>query len=107
MKGPVMATKMFQGKESRAEEMAEAKALKSGKISKAQYMAGEKSEGEHSAKEIRRNADAIKSGRMSPAQYAGAEKMADGGLVRGGYGAPNECTGITGPGTRSRQDYKK
>ena len=99
--------KMFQGKQSRSEEMAEAKALKSGKISKAQYMAGEKSEGKHSAKEIKRNADAIKSGRVSPSQYANAEKMADGGLVRGGYGAPNECTYNQGPGTRSRQDYRK
>jgi hypothetical protein len=101
-----MAAKMFRGKETRAEEMAEAKALKSGKISKDQYMAGEKSEGNHSAKEIKRNADAIKSGRMSPAKYAG-EHMADGGLVRGGYGAPNECTYNLGPGVRSRQDYKK
>lgn len=102
--------KMFQGKETRGEEMAEAKALKSGKISKAQYEAGEKREGEHSMREIRKNADAIKSGRMSPAQYASSEKtekMADGGLVRAGYGAPNECTYNQGPGVRSRQDYHK
>ena len=37
--------KMFGGKETKAEEMKEAKALKSGKISPKQYVAGEKSEG--------------------------------------------------------------
>lgn len=104
-----MATKMFQGKESRSEEMAEAKALKSGKISKAQYMAGEKREGEHTASQIRSNANAIKSGRMSPAQYAG-QHMADGGLVGSyrqnpGFEAPN-APGGCGP-VRSIQDYKK
>lgn len=73
-----MATKKFTGKDTRAEEMAEAKALKSGKISKAQYIAGEKreerKEGEKaSISKIKANANAIKSGKMSPSGYAKKE----------------------------------
>lgn len=51
--GSTMATKkpmpkgMFGGKESYSEEMKEAKAIKSGKITPAQYAKGEKSEGVH------------------------------------------------------------
>lgn len=84
--------KMFAGKETKAEEMAEAKALKSGKISKAQYIKGEKAEGEK-ASEAKKNVNAIKSGKMSPAKYASAEKMADGGYCGGGR--------------RSNQDFGK
>jgi hypothetical protein len=79
-----MATKkLFTGKDSKAEEMAEAKALKSGKISPKQYKAGEKSEGEKNTKEISKNAAAIKSGKLSPAAYAKTESkgMANGGKV--------------------------
>ena len=72
--------KLFTGKESRKEEMAEAKAIKSGRVTPAQYASRE-------AKE--------------PRGYA------NGGLVRAGYGAPNECTYNQGPGARSNQDYKK
>ena len=73
-----MAVKKFTGKDTRAEEMAEAKALKGGKITKAQYIAGEKreerKEGEKGkTREITRNANAIKSGKMSPAAYAKKE----------------------------------
>jgi hypothetical protein len=77
--------KLFNGKETPAEEMAEAKALKSGKISKGQYVKGEKSEGH--GKEAKAKADAIKSGKMSPKQYAdmekeeGKKKMANGGMA--------------------------
>lgn len=91
--------KMFAGKEDRAEEMAEAKALKSGKISKSQYVAGEKKEGH--GKEAGRNADLIKSGKVSPQAYAKGEKMKNGGRVMkcadGGYIS----------GVRSQQDYGK
>jgi hypothetical protein len=67
-----MATsKLFKGKETTKEEKGEAKALKSGKISVAQYMKGEKSEGEKPSK---KTAMAIKSGKMSPAQYAKQDK---------------------------------
>jgi hypothetical protein len=90
--GEIMATKkLFGGKETAAEEMKEAKALKSGKISKSQYVAGEKSEG-HGAGAAK-TASAIKSGKVSPKQYAKAEtmmscggkakKMATGGLASG------------------------
>lgn len=64
--------KMFAGKQSKAEEMAEAKALKSGKISTKQYIAGEKSEGNASGASKR--AAAIKSGRLSPEKYASSGK---------------------------------
>lgn len=75
--------KMFQGKETKAEEMAEAKALKGGKISKGQYVKGEMSEGDSKAMAMKKGA-AIKSGKMSPEQYAaGAKKMADGGYACG------------------------
>lgn len=86
--------KLFAGKESKSEEMAEAKALKGGKISKAQYVKGEMSEGD-SKKAAMKKGDAIKSGKMSPSQYAAkAKKMADGGMAGCG-------------GRRSQQDYKK
>jgi hypothetical protein len=77
--------KLFKGKETPAEEMAEAKALKGGKISKEQYVKGEKSEGH--GKGAKAKADAIKSGKMSPKQYAdmekeeGMKKMANGGMA--------------------------
>jgi hypothetical protein len=40
----VAKPKLFSGKESKAEENAEARAVKSGKITKKQYAAGEKRE---------------------------------------------------------------
>ena len=84
--------KMFAGKETKSEEMAEAKALRSGKISKSQYVKGEVSEGDSKA-EAQKKGSAIKSGKLSPAQYAaGAKKMADGGYCGG---------------RRSQQDYGK
>lgn len=85
--------KLFQGKQTPAEEMAEAKALKSGKISKAEYVKGEMSEGKgESKREAMKKADALKSGKMSAKEYASPKKMADGGMV---------C------GYRSQQDYGK
>ena len=67
-----MAKKLFGGKETPAEEMKEATALKSGRISKQQYVAGEKSEG-HGAGAAKK-ASAIKSGRLSPKAYAAGEQ---------------------------------
>jgi len=77
--------RMFGGMETPAEEKKEAKALKSGKITPKQYVAGEKSEG-HGAGAAKKAA-AIKSGKMTPAAYAkehaakkpAAKKMACGG----------------------------
>ena len=82
-RGGGMAKKMFGGKETPAEEMKEATALKSGRISKQQYVAGEKSEG-HGAGAAKK-ASAIKSGRLSPQAYAKehkAEGMKCGGKVK-------------------------
>ena len=85
--------KLFQGKQTKSEEMAEAKALKSGKISKDEYVKGEVAEG-HSMRDAAKRADAMKSGKMSAQEYAAkhGKKMADGGYV---------C------GHRSMQDYGK
>ena len=83
--------KMFGGKETKAEEMKEAKALKAGKISPKQYVAGEKSEG-HGAGAAKK-AVAIKSGKLSPAKYAaehkaiGGHRQAPGSRPRAGFGA--------------------
>ena len=45
--GGGMASKLFKGKETFSEELAEAKAIKSGKITPKQYAKGEQSEGVH------------------------------------------------------------
>ena len=95
--------KMFGGKETKAEEMKEAKALKAGKISPKQYVAGEKSEG-HGAGAAKK-ASAIKSGKLSPAKYAAehkaegmkhggctTKKMAKGGLAAGHKSADGIAT---------------
>ena len=73
--------KLFGGKETRAEELKEAKALKSGKISPKEYVKGEKSEGHGSGAASK--AKAIKSGALSPAKYGAehAKKMARGGGI--------------------------
>jgi hypothetical protein len=71
-----MATKpalksLFKGKDTKSEELKEAKAVKSGKISPSDYARGEKMEGE--GKGAKARGQAIKSGKMSPAQYAKKE----------------------------------
>jgi hypothetical protein len=59
MKEGGMATKkMFGGKESRKEELAEARAIKSGKITPMQYAKGEKSEGVHDMKKMAKGGSA-------------------------------------------------
>lgn len=78
--GATMVKRLFKGKETPAEEMKEAKALKSGKISPKQYAAGEKSEGH--GKGAAAKAAAIKSGKMSPAAYAKSHAMKCGGKVK-------------------------
>lgn len=76
---------LFKGKETPAEEKAEARALKAGKISPKQYVAGEAKEG-HGAGAASK-AKAIKSGKLTPAAYAQehskgpVKKMARGGGV--------------------------
>ena len=71
---------LFGGKETPAEEMKEAKALKAGKISPKQYVAGEKKEG-HGAGAAKKAA-AIKTGKLSPAKYAAEHAMKKGGCVK-------------------------
>ena len=63
--------KLFKGKDTKAEEMKEAKAVRSGKITPAQYTKGEKMEGtKKPASALMKRGQAMKSGKMSPAAYA-------------------------------------
>ena len=82
---------LFKGKETYGEELKEAKAVKSGKVSPATFVKGEKSEGHKDEENPVLMAKEIKSGAMSPKQYASAEakepkKMAGGGYVRAADG---------------------
>ena len=101
--------KPFGGKDTKSEEMAEAKQVRSGKASAKDYVAGEKSEGDTKSKaSLMRTGKALASGAMSASQYGGMAKMNDGGLIRASTGmAPNSCEYVNGPGVRSMQDYKK
>ena len=66
-----MAKKLFGGKETYKEELAEAKAVKSGRISPAGFARGEKSEGyKDEEKNIAKMGKDIKSGKVSPEAYA-------------------------------------
>jgi hypothetical protein len=79
-----MATKkLFGGKETKTEEMREAKALRAGAISPKQYIKGEKSEG-HKEENLTKTAKAIKSGKLSPAAYAKFETSEPKGMKCGG-----------------------
>jgi len=78
--------KPFTGKDTKAEEMAEAKQVRSGKVSPKQYvrkeMAEEKKEGEKSnPKELMAKGKALASGKLSAEKYGSMAKMADGGMV--------------------------
>jgi len=70
-KGGGMA--LFKGKETYGEELKEAKSLKSGKISPAGFVKGEKSEGNKDEENPALLAKEIKTGAMSPKQYASVE----------------------------------
>ena len=78
-----MAKKLFGGKETKTEEMREAKALRMGAISPKEYIRGEKSEG-HKEENLTKTAKAIKSGKMSPAAYAKSETSEPKGMKKGG-----------------------
>lgn len=85
------ASKLFKGKETYGEELKEAKALKSGKISEKDFVKGEKSEGhKDEEKNPSKLAKEIKSGSKSPSQYAKEEakemKMCGGGMKKYGSG---------------------
>lgn len=70
---------LFKGKETPAEERKEAKAVKSGKLTPAQYAKGEAKEG-HGAGALAKG-KALKSGKLSAEKYAG-EGMKCGGKVK-------------------------
>ena len=80
-----MAKKLFGGKETYKEELAEAKAVKSGKISPAGFARGEKSEGyKNEEKNPLKLGKDIKSGKMSPEAYAKKEAKEPKGMKCGG-----------------------
>lgn len=82
-----MATKPFTGKDTKAEEKAEARSVRSGRTTPSQYVrkekAEEKKEGERKpVSKLQSTGRALASGRMSPEQYA--RGMKSGGMVKGG-----------------------
>jgi hypothetical protein len=61
----------FKGKQTKSEEMKEAKMVRSGKVSPAQYAKREKAEGSNkSMKRLRSDGKALASGKMTAGQYA-------------------------------------
>ena len=78
--------KPFTGKDTKAEEMAEAKAVRSGKVSPKQYVqrevAEEKREGEKPNRAaLAKTGKQLASGKMSAEKYGSMAKMANGGRV--------------------------
>lgn len=70
-----MATKAFAGKDNKAEERKEAKMVRAGKVSPAQYAKKEKAEGDMKSKSsLMATGKKLASGKMSAAQYAKAAK---------------------------------
>lgn len=67
-----MATKAFAGKQTPAEERKEARMVRSGKVSPAEYARREKAEGDKkSPATLKSTGQKLASGKMSAAQYAG------------------------------------
>lgn len=67
--------KPFGGKESPKEEMAEARQVKSGKVTPKQYAKKEKAEGDKaSAKSLQKKGKALASGKLTAAKYAKGSK---------------------------------
>ena len=83
--------KLFGGKESYSEELKEAKAVKSKKLSPKEFESGEKSEG-HMGEEPNalETGKKIKSGKMSPEQYAKMEAEEPEGKRGGGAIMPEK-----------------
>lgn len=79
-----MATKPFQGKDTKKEELAEARSIRAGRTTPAQYAAKEKAEGEKGSKSgLMAKGKSLASGKMSASQYAAEAKMKYGGMVKG------------------------
>lgn len=62
---------VFKGKDTKKEELREAKAVRAGKVSPKQYVKGEKMEGEKASIGTGKK---LKSGALSPATYAKGKK---------------------------------
>ena len=83
--GDMAGKKLFGGKETYAEELKEAKAVKSGKVSPRGFAKAEKAEGYgHEEKGAMKTAQKIKSGKLSPKAYATAEAKEPKGMKCGG-----------------------
>jgi hypothetical protein len=93
-------TMPFKGKESYKEELAEGKALASGRMTPAQYASKEAKEGYANGGMVKGYADG---GAVE------ADDTDDYPLMRQqpGFLPPNTCDETGGPGVRSWQDYKK
>jgi hypothetical protein len=77
--------KLFGGKETYGEELAEAKSVKSGKTSTSEFVKGEKSEGHKGEeKNLSKQAKDIKSGKVSAEDYAKMETSEKDGKRGGG-----------------------
>jgi hypothetical protein len=80
--------KPFTGKDTKAEEMAEAKSVRSGKVSPKGYANAEqqeeKKEGEKPTprKTLIQKGKALASGKMSASAYGAMAKKADGGMMK-------------------------
>lgn len=75
-----MATKLFTGKDTKKEELAEARSVRSGRTTPAQYVRKEKAEGDKkSPATLKKTGEKLASGKMSPSQYA--KGMKHGGKV--------------------------
>jgi hypothetical protein len=79
--------KPFTGKDTKAEEMSEARAVRSGKVTPKQYvqkeMVEEKREGEKSnPRKLAQTGKDLASGKMSAEKYGSMAKMANGGAVK-------------------------
>jgi len=85
-----MKKSLFGGKETYSEELKEAKALRSGKISPREFVKGEKSEG-HEEENSSKLAKSIKSGKMSPSAYAKMEASEPKGMKSGGVTRADGC----------------
>lgn len=67
--------KPFQGKQTPAEEMKEARSVRSGKVSAAEYARREKAEGDSkSMASLKAKGEKLASGKMSAAEYAASAK---------------------------------
>lgn len=80
--------KPFANKNTRSEEMAEARQVRSGKMSPAQYAAMEKAEGDEKSKsQLKEKGKQLATGKLSAAEYGkqskdGMHKMPDGKMMK-------------------------